>query len=370
MDADREQVRAWVETMDAQGYTSDEIRAQLAQAGWTKEEIEELMGAPAAPAPAPQPPVAPPVTTSSVPPPVTQPPPVVETPPAQPPLPQPAVALPPTPGQATAPAYTPGPMAPQPSGTATAALVLGLVSLLFGPLTAIIGVILGIVAMKRGDPGRGMALGGLIISAVVLFGYLVLAGLLLLGFSLAGSAASNSLDGAPKVEDAANSVSDEASTEGEIAADEVRPDRGGPLVPGAGGQGEAKTMCLSRVKALGLAMRMYVSDFDGYLPDATGWPAALAPYTQDTQALRCPADSRTVVQKRGQWETSYTMYEPMGGTMISTLPEPGKAYVLFDGTEMAGEESAADFRHDGGLVLGYADGHAKWVSEAQFKQPD
>ncbi len=70
MDADREQVRAWVETMDAQGYTSDEIRAQLALAGWTKEEIEELMGAPAAPAP--QPAVAPPVTTSTIPPPPTR----------------------------------------------------------------------------------------------------------------------------------------------------------------------------------------------------------------------------------------------------------------------------------------------------------
>ncbi len=370
MDADREQVRAWVETMDAQGYTSDEIRAQLALAGWTKEEIEGLMGAPAAPAP--QPPVAPPVTTSSVPPPVLQPSPVGQAPVVQPPVPQPAVTLPPTPGQATTPAYTPGPMAAQPSGTATAALVLGLVSLLLGPLTAIIGLILGIVAMKRGDPGRGMALVGLIISAVVLFGYLVLAGLLLLGLSLADSAVSNSLEGAPRVEDAANTVSDEtsASEDSEIAADEVRPDNGESLLPGAADQGDTQVVCLGRMKMLGLAMKMYVSDYDGYLPDAAAWPAALAPYTKDAQTLRCPADRRKTMQKVGKWTTSYTMYEPTGGTMTNTLPDLGKAYLLFDGTQVSGEESAADFRHEGGLVLGYVDGHAQWVSEAKFRQPD
>jgi prepilin-type processing-associated H-X9-DG protein len=373
MDAEREQVRTWVESMDAQGYTSDEIRAQLALAGWSKQDIEELMGAPVAP------PLQPAVAPPAIPPPAGPAPPVQPAPQAlppvmqAPPIPQPPGALPPTPGYAQAPMMAPEIAAPaQPTGLATAALVLGLVSLLFGPLTAIIGLILGIVAMKRGDAGRTMAMAGVIISAVILLAYLVLAGLLILGFSLAGSASSNKLEGAPKVDESSDGTTSDSKDIGkdEIAPDEAKPGNSEALVPGKTALSDARAVCLTRVKALASGMLMYAADYDGALPDATGWPLGIQPYVKDQDSFLCPADDRVDPQDPGGRPTGYTMYEPMTGLYLNSLKEKGKAYLLFDGTEVAGEEGAAAFRHDGGLNLAYVDGHTKWVGEARFKQPD
>ncbi len=191
MDVAHEQVRAWVESMDAQGYTSDEIRAQLALAGWTKEDIEGLLGEPVAPAPAVapavvEPPVVPAVSAAPlVPPPVGQAPvgqaPVIAPPVIAPPVETPPVETPPVAGHVRAPAVTPGVPAAQPNGMATAALILGIASVFFGPLLALVGLVLGIVGMKRGGAQRGQAVGGLTISAVVLAGWLLLGGIAFIG---------------------------------------------------------------------------------------------------------------------------------------------------------------------------------------------
>jgi prepilin-type N-terminal cleavage/methylation domain-containing protein/prepilin-type processing-associated H-X9-DG protein len=63
------------------------------------------------------------------------------------------------------------------------------------------------------------------------------------------------------------------------------------------------TQCVNQLKQLGLAMRLYADDFEDRLPAAHGdvpwgstspvpWLAALAPYYQTTNVLRCPAMSR------------------------------------------------------------------------------
>ena len=358
MDAEREQVRAWVESMDAQGYTSDEIRQQLALTGWSKEDIEALLGQPVAPPPAVAPTTAPPAVT----PPVQQPRPVVA-----PPAGQASVTAPPIPGYAQAPAMAPGVPSAQPNGMATAALILGIASFFFGPLLAIVGLILGIVGMKRGGPQRGQAVGGLVISIVVLVGWLLVGVIFLIAAATAPKSSSDDYGPMNTYPHAPSPPESDEVKPGNLNEPLVKPEGEGTVAGGA--EGDDKTVCLTRVKRLALGMKMYSADYDGPLPDALTWPLALRPYVKD-DAFLCPADDRIAPQDPGGRPTSYTMYDPMGGLILSSLKEPAKAYLLFDGTEVAGEEAAAAFRHEGGLNLAYVDGHAQWVGEAKFNKPD
>lgn len=75
------------------------------------------------------------------------------------------------------------------SGMSVAAMVLGIVAVVFNCCfyyislpCGIVGLILGIVSLKKGNPGRGMAIAGVILSAIslVLFVILLVAGAALL----------------------------------------------------------------------------------------------------------------------------------------------------------------------------------------------
>lgn len=64
----------------------------------------------------------------------------------------------------------------RPRGLSVASLVLGIVSIFFGftfvvPLT---GLILGLVGVKREPAGRGMAVTGIILSGLMLLGWILL----------------------------------------------------------------------------------------------------------------------------------------------------------------------------------------------------
>jgi hypothetical protein len=67
----------------------------------------------------------------------------------------------------------PTPSAPPTNGLAVAALVLGILALFFfwipflGWIPALIGLVLGLVALQRPE-GRGMAVGGVVCSAIAL----------------------------------------------------------------------------------------------------------------------------------------------------------------------------------------------------------
>jgi hypothetical protein len=82
--------------------------------------------------------------------------------------------------------YAPPPLPPEGSkGKAIAAMVLGIVSVVFSCCVyyialpcGVVGLILGIVSLKKNEPGRGMAIAGIATSSVAI----VLA-LLLLVFS-------------------------------------------------------------------------------------------------------------------------------------------------------------------------------------------
>jgi prepilin-type processing-associated H-X9-DG protein len=351
MDGEHGEIKAWVESMRAQGYTAEEIRAQLAQSGWAPAEIESLLGGTA--------------VLSAVPPP---------TPAAQPP---PPVAQPPAPGYAQAPYYVPPQqVATQTDGLALASLILGCTGLLTGGLTSLVGLPLGIVALKRGGTGRGMALAGVIISGVM-----VLLFLALVGICIAGAYHSFQPGGPPHhtatTRSSTNSLPEAPAQPG---ANEIQPEAPGAALgnglitpntaSGTAGRKGNQKVCFTRIQELAQGMLMYAADYDTALPDSANWPQAIQPYVKDDQGYFCPSDDRADKQEAGGRTTSYTMYDPMGGTYLRDENAKGKAYLLFDGTAVSADENGGALRHNGGLNLAYADGHAQWVTEKEFKNPN
>ena len=62
------------------------------------------------------------------------------------------------------------------------------------------------------------------------------------------------------------------------------------------------------------------------------------------------------------------MNELCSGTALGDFAEPEDTLLLFDGTSMAGRRGVPAFRHGEGLNVGYADGHAQWLSETTFHE--
>lgn len=92
----------------------------------------------------------------------------------QPAVPQPEQPAAPAYAAPAAPAY--GAVAQQPKGLAIAALILGIAGIVLAWIpgvnwlalpAAIVGLILGIIALKKGQP-RGMALTGIILGAIAI----------------------------------------------------------------------------------------------------------------------------------------------------------------------------------------------------------
>ncbi len=92
----------------------------------------------------------------------------------------------------------PAPVSPQvyyqqgPKGASITSLVLGLVSILLGFtfLVPIVGFIFGVVGIRKEPAGRGMAIAGLVLNGIFLFGWLLL---LIFVFGIFGLAASTTL---------------------------------------------------------------------------------------------------------------------------------------------------------------------------------
>ena len=58
-----------------------------------------------------------------------------------------------------------------------------------------------------------------------------------------------------------------------------------------------QSSCLSNVKQIGLGLRMYNDDYDGYWPcyhtDYIGWARLVMPYVSNEQIFKCPSHDST-----------------------------------------------------------------------------
>lgn len=134
------------------------------------------------------------------------------------------------------------------SGLAVASLVLGILGFCTMGLTALIGLVLGIVALTQINKsqgrlgGKGLAIGGLCVSVAAFLMLPILAGLLL------------------------------------------------PALANA--KGKAQTInCVNNMKQLALAIRLYSNDNNDTFPKADKWCDAILPEAGTTKIFVCPSAS-------------------------------------------------------------------------------
>ena len=132
-----------------------------------------------------------------------------------------------------------------------------------------------------------------------------------------------------------------------------------------------ETSCRSNLKQIGLALHMYVSDYDDLLPVANdepvghpengtvGLPDIIQPYVKNKQVHRCPSD------KDSLWNTEGTSYSYGFGSLSPALLVTVMVPTSIDsplGVEPTEFPLDGDFNatwHNRGKNILYADGHVK-----------
>ena len=180
-----------------------------------------------------------------------------------------------------------------------------------------------------------------------------------------------------------------------------------------------QTSCLSNLKQLGLAINMYLQDYDerfpfnrGYNHGATyppvvqyySWVVLIEPYVKNSQVFVCPSDdspwaytypvNNTRVEGSYMYNcafpgTGYSSYNGYRGDHINTPPvwdcyrlaeclTPAETWVFQDsyvpnGHSLTYTRNTYGWQgitqqgpvHNGGLNFAFVDGHAKWFSGEQ-----
>ena len=167
-----------------------------------------------------------------------------------------------------------------------------------------------------------------------------------------------------------------------------------------------QTSCLSNLKQVGLAVMMYCDDYDerypgsvmtypGHYNQYTYWQELVQPYMKNWQMLVCPsgeAPQTVTSQQTGEeipyviWGGGYGINQHFGyrtestrGITKSTLKNPSQIVYAVDNTMYttmpfwwtygSGYYFLAA-RHNEGVNITFADGHAKWLREEAAKELD
>jgi hypothetical protein len=207
------------------------------------------------------------------------------------------------------------------SGLAIASLVLGILGLFTCGTAALIGLILGIIAMikiKKSQGalgGGGMALAGVIVSAIFVFMIPVFAALLL------------------------------------------------PALAQAKGKAQ-RISCMNNVKELSIALRVYVGDKQNHYPAATNWCTAIQSEIGMTNTFHCPADF-------SGGRCSYAFNARLSGAEKDKV-DPGTVMIFeaAGGWNLSGGQELllAEPRHGHFVVVGFADGRVESMPESRLSQ--
>jgi len=231
----------------------------------------------------------------------------------------PPVAAPPAfsgrPANSGAPART--------SALAVTALVLGILGLPTCGITALVGLVLGIIALMgiRRSEGRlggsGVAIAGIIVSAVFLMMIPVMAGLMVPAFAKARQRAMT-------------------------------------------------ITCQSNMRELSLAVRMYAGDSTNQFPPAASWSDGISSYVGSTRAFQCPGG-------HGQ-RCSYAFNRALDGKKLDEVNPT--TVLLFEsdagwngagGAEsMVSHGHVVRYGHEVSYNVLYVDGSVETVSQTQL----
>jgi len=209
---------------------------------------------------------------------------------------------------------------PRTSGLAITSLALGILGLFTCGITAVIGLVLGIVALVKirnsqgALKGGGLALAGIIVSTVFVLLIPIFAGVFLPGLAQAKK-----------------------------RAEMIR--------------------CQNNVRQLSLALRQYADGHQNQFPAATNWCDALQLYV-GTAAYNCPLDA-------AGGRCSYALnLEVAGLEPARVAPDTVIIYESVSGWNLAGGPGLmpARARHGRMTVVGFADGHVEAVEATRLPQ--
>jgi hypothetical protein len=134
-----------------------------------------------------------------------------------------------------------------------------------------------------------------------------------------------------------------------------------PLFHQAREKGRAKA-CMTHMKQVGAAMRMYASDYDGHLPQRANWCDAVLPYVQSSEDR--PARSVFACPSLRDQPSGQAYNAQLSGILESRIALPSTTAEVFDasgGWNLAGGAERAVRRHYNGLCLLFTDGHVRWL---------
>jgi len=129
-------------------------------------------------------------------------------------------------------------------------------------------------------------------------------------------------------------------------------------------QHAAQTVCANNLKQVLLAVHMYAQDHNGTFPNSERWTDDLLPYAKDEQLFRCPAHPET--------RCGYALNTRFAGKALAGIENPAGAVLAFEST--AGKWNGADGgtslaeNHNGGAMVGFADGHVQWMTLDMAKE--
>ncbi len=211
---------------------------------------------------------------------------------------------------------------PKTSGMAVASLVLGVLGMC--GVTAVVGLVLGIVSLRKINRsqgqlgGQGLAIAGIAVSAfMLLFSIPVMAGLTLPALARAKVKAQN-------------------------------------------------IQCMNHVKQLALSGIMYANDHNDRLPDADRWCDLVQTYlgTTATSVLLCPAGNQSD-------RCHYAFNAKLSSVELKNIGSPAQTVLFVEaggGWNVSGgpELLAKPSRHHGSRVVGFVDGHVEVVTAARL----
>lgn len=229
--------------------------------------------------------------------------------------------------QSAAPSPVPLDAGPAPegktSGLAIASLVLGILGIISCGVTALVGLVLGIVALVRinrsggAQKGHGFAVAGIAVSAAFLLFLPVMAGLL--------------------------------------------------LPPLAKAKSKAQSItCMNNLKQLALGALMYAGDHNDRLPSADNWCDALLSYSGSEAVFRCANGAPG-------HRCHYGYNARLSGAELPSVKDPDKMVLFFEvegGWNVSGgpESMLAKPRHVRVRGVAFLDGHCELVQESRIEQ--
>jgi len=146
--------------------------------------------------------------------------------------------------------------------------------------------------------------------------------------------------------------------------------------------------CLSNLKQMGNAMMMYVQDYDDVFPMEYNGPDGITffhrgslvsttygcyqpliyPYVNNKKVFMCPSSTRGYSAEAFSYDYGMNCYVSgymWGGApcTLSMIPKPAGVLVVADTAyKCIDRVDRIIGRHNGGAVLMFSDGHAKWMS--------